>query len=269
MAEVAEVWRRGSVIGSWLVDLTAAALAESPDLSDYAGRVSDSGEGRWTVIAGIEEGVPASVIACRTQRTFRVPRSGQLHRQGALRHARRVRRPRREAGQGELKLCITSLEVHDDSAAVAAAAADHVAAARERTQWSVTVRFHFAVSGGHTPWAMFAVLAEREVPWEKVVIYQVDERVAPPADPDRNLGHLMDALAGAPATVVPMPVEDPDPAEVAAQLRGRPSERPSTWCTSDSAPMATPPRWCRATRVLEVTDKLVAPTRGSTRVVTA
>jgi 6-phosphogluconate dehydrogenase len=60
---VAEVWRRGSVIGSWLLDLTAAALAESPDLADFEGRVSDSGEGRWTSIAAIEEGVPAPVLS--------------------------------------------------------------------------------------------------------------------------------------------------------------------------------------------------------------
>jgi 6-phosphogluconate dehydrogenase len=60
--EVAEVWRRGSVIGSWLLDLTAAALQESHDLSDFAGRVSDSGEGRWTSIAAIDEGVPAPVL---------------------------------------------------------------------------------------------------------------------------------------------------------------------------------------------------------------
>src|SRR4051794_7460950 len=61
--EVAEVWRRGSVIGSWLLDLTAAALQQSPDLSDFAGRVSDSGEGRWTSIAAIDEGVPAPVLS--------------------------------------------------------------------------------------------------------------------------------------------------------------------------------------------------------------
>jgi 6-phosphogluconate dehydrogenase len=61
--EVAEVWRRGSVIGSWLLDLTAAALYESPDLADFAGRVSDSGEGRWTSIAAIEEGVPVPVLS--------------------------------------------------------------------------------------------------------------------------------------------------------------------------------------------------------------
>ncbi len=62
LPDVAEVWRRGSVIGSWLLDLTAQALQESPDLSEYTGRVSDSGEGRWTSIAAIEEGVPAPVL---------------------------------------------------------------------------------------------------------------------------------------------------------------------------------------------------------------
>ena len=60
--EVAEVWRRGSVVGSWLLDLTAQALQESPKLEEFAGRVSDSGEGRWTSIAAIEEGVPAPVL---------------------------------------------------------------------------------------------------------------------------------------------------------------------------------------------------------------
>ncbi|MGC8513626.1 MAG: phosphogluconate dehydrogenase (NAD(+)-dependent, decarboxylating) [Acidimicrobiales bacterium] len=59
---VAEVWRRGSVIESWLLDLTATALYDSPDLAEYAGRVSDSGEGRWTSIAAIDEGVPAPVL---------------------------------------------------------------------------------------------------------------------------------------------------------------------------------------------------------------
>jgi 6-phosphogluconate dehydrogenase len=61
-AEVAEVWRRGSVVGSWLLDLTAQALHESPSLEEFAGRVSDSGEGRWTSIAAIEAGVPAPVL---------------------------------------------------------------------------------------------------------------------------------------------------------------------------------------------------------------
>ena len=61
-AQVAEVWRRGSVVGSWLLDLTAAALVASPSLDEFAGRVSDSGEGRWTSIAAIEEGIPTPVL---------------------------------------------------------------------------------------------------------------------------------------------------------------------------------------------------------------
>ena len=68
--QVAEVWRRGSVVGSWLVDLTAAAFAKSPDLADFSGRVSDSGEGRWTVLAAVDEGVPASVIAASLYERF-------------------------------------------------------------------------------------------------------------------------------------------------------------------------------------------------------
>jgi 6-phosphogluconate dehydrogenase len=61
-SEVAEVWRRGSVVGSWLLDLTAAALREDPALEAFSGRVSDSGEGRWTALAAVEEGVPAPVL---------------------------------------------------------------------------------------------------------------------------------------------------------------------------------------------------------------
>jgi 6-phosphogluconate dehydrogenase len=70
LPEVAEVWRRGSVIGSWLLDLTAAAMQESADLSDFAGRVSDSGEGRWTSIAAIDEGVPAPVLTAALYERF-------------------------------------------------------------------------------------------------------------------------------------------------------------------------------------------------------
>jgi 6-phosphogluconate dehydrogenase len=62
IAACAEVWRRGSVVASWLLDLTAQALAESPQLDEFDGRVSDSGEGRWTILAAVEEGVPAPVL---------------------------------------------------------------------------------------------------------------------------------------------------------------------------------------------------------------
>ncbi|MDT5024966.1 MAG: 6-phosphogluconate dehydrogenase [Micromonosporaceae bacterium] len=70
VAEVAEVWRRGSVVGSWLMDLTADALARSPQLEDFTGRVSDSGEGRWTVVAAIDESVPAPVITTALNERF-------------------------------------------------------------------------------------------------------------------------------------------------------------------------------------------------------
>jgi 6-phosphogluconate dehydrogenase len=68
--DVAEVWRRGSVIGSWLLDLTAIALHDSPDLKEFSGRVSDSGEGRWTAIAAIDEGVPSPVLTTALQSRF-------------------------------------------------------------------------------------------------------------------------------------------------------------------------------------------------------
>jgi 6-phosphogluconate dehydrogenase len=70
VADVAEVWRRGSVVGSWLVDLMADALARSPNLEGFKGRVSDSGEGRWTVIAAIEESVPAAAITAALNERF-------------------------------------------------------------------------------------------------------------------------------------------------------------------------------------------------------
>jgi 6-phosphogluconate dehydrogenase len=71
VADIAEVWRRGSVITSWLLDLTATALAADPDLSGYSGHVEDSGEGRWTVQAAIEEAVPAEVLTSALYTRFR------------------------------------------------------------------------------------------------------------------------------------------------------------------------------------------------------
>jgi 6-phosphogluconate dehydrogenase len=68
--EVAEVWRRGSVIASWLLDLTAAAFVENPELDGFTGRVSDSGEGRWTVLSAVEEGVPAPVLSAALYNRF-------------------------------------------------------------------------------------------------------------------------------------------------------------------------------------------------------
>jgi 6-phosphogluconate dehydrogenase len=70
LADISEVWRRGSVIASWLLDLQAAALIKDPDLSKFAGRVSDSGEGRWTIKAAIDEGVPAHVLSSALYERF-------------------------------------------------------------------------------------------------------------------------------------------------------------------------------------------------------
>jgi 6-phosphogluconate dehydrogenase len=71
VADIAELWRRGSVIGSWLLDLTAMALAEDPNLSKYVGNVEDSGEGRWTVMTAIEEAVPVDVLSASLFARFR------------------------------------------------------------------------------------------------------------------------------------------------------------------------------------------------------
>jgi len=70
LPDVAEVWRRGSVIASWLLDLTAIALLKSPDLANFSGRVSDSGEGRWTILAAIDEGTPAAVLTAALYERF-------------------------------------------------------------------------------------------------------------------------------------------------------------------------------------------------------
>ena len=70
LRDIAEVWRRGSVIASWLLDLTAAALVKDPGLSEFQGRVSDSGEGRWTIKAAIDEGVPVPVLSTALYERF-------------------------------------------------------------------------------------------------------------------------------------------------------------------------------------------------------
>ena len=71
LADIAEVWRRGSVVSSWLLDLTAMALAENPTLSEYSGFVQDSGEGRWTIQAAIDEAVPVDVLSAALFVRFR------------------------------------------------------------------------------------------------------------------------------------------------------------------------------------------------------
>jgi len=102
-----------------------------------------------------------------------------------------------------------TLVVLPDARALAAAAA-HFVADHARRAVAERGTFSLAVSGGATPWAMFAELATEDVPWTSVRIFQVDERVAPDGDPDRNLTHLRQALGTAPAEVLPMPVAAAD-----------------------------------------------------------
>jgi 6-phosphogluconolactonase len=113
------------------------------------------------------------------------------------------------------------LRVLPDAQAVALAAAEHVAVVA-RAAVAERGRCHVAVSGGATPWRMLAALAAMPagaVPWADLVVHQVDERVAPDGDPDRNLAQLRQALGDVPAQLVPMPVEDPD-LEAAAAAYG-------------------------------------------------
>jgi 6-phosphogluconolactonase len=112
------------------------------------------------------------------------------------------------------------LEVFDDADSVAKAAAATIAA-DARAAVAARGHFAFAVSGGHTPWVMLRALASEDVPWKAVHIYQVDERVAPAGDPDRNLTHLQESLLEhaplPPDQIHAMPVEAPDLKSAAAQ----------------------------------------------------
>ncbi len=108
------------------------------------------------------------------------------------------------------------LIVFDDLDALSDAAARYVVDLAQRAVVD-DGSFQFAVSGGRSPWQMFGVLTSLDVPWERTVIWQVDERVAPDDDPDRNLGHLREALGDRDADVHPMPVEDDDLGAAAAR----------------------------------------------------
>jgi 6-phosphogluconolactonase len=155
-----------------------------------------------------------------------------------------------------MEIALMKIEVFADADAVAREAATLIAA-EARAAVAQRGRFIMALSGGHTPWVMLRALAGEEVPWDKVHVMQVDERVAPAGHPDRNLTHLRESLLEhaplPPEQIYAMPVEAPDlPAaasQYAAYWRRSPVRRRcsilSTW---DLGPMGTLLHWCRETR---------------------
>jgi 6-phosphogluconolactonase len=146
-----------------------------------------------------------------------------------------------------------------DAPSLAARAAELVAD-RARAAVADHSRFTLAVSGGSTPWAMFAQLAHQDVPWRSVQLFQVDERVAPEGDSSRNLTHLRESLGGAPAAVEAMPVNEADLDDAAARYAARLPDR------FDLIHLGLGPDGHTASLVpddpvLGITDRLVAVTR--------
>ena len=145
------------------------------------------------------------------------------------------------------------VEILADSEAVSKRAAALIAA-EARAAVAARGRFNVAFSGGHDPWIMLRYWTKEDVPWDRVQIFQIDERVAPAGDPDRNLTHLQASLENAPLRpdqIHAMPVELPELEGAASQyeqtLRNSPGILPCLisliWAW---APTATPRRWCRA-----------------------
>ena len=173
------MWRRGSVIGSWLLDLTAEALQESPDLADFAGRVSDSGEGRWTSIAAIEEGVPAPVFSMALYSRFAS--------RGLDDFADKVLSAMRKQFGGHAEKAAPSSR-HGPGDGHRHPAASHRPGGRaagrgDRRRPGRGPRGAPVARGGHTPRATYERLATLVDDWEGVELWLGDERLVPARRP--------------------------------------------------------------------------------------
>jgi 6-phosphogluconolactonase len=164
-----------------------------------------------------------------------------------------------------------NIEVFPDAAAAARAAATFVAA-EARASVAARRRFVFAVSGGHTPWQMLQALAAESVPWHGVHVVQVDERVAPSGDPDRNLAHLRESLLAhaplGPEQIHAMPVEAPDLDAAASDYARRLEALAGSPIVLDLAHLGLGPDGHTASLVpgdpvLDVIDRDVAVTGGT------
>ena len=258
--EVAEVWRRGSVVGSWLLDLTAAAMQESPDLSEFAGRVSDSGEGRWTSIAAIDEGVPAPVLTAALYERF--------SSRGLDDFGDKVLSAMRKqfGGHDEKKDdADASSRSSPTRGAAAQRGAELIAAAGQRGGRGAR---HLRAGDERRPHALGdagdARRRSRRCPGPRPSSSRSTSGSPRPGSEDRNLTHLVLGLSlEHQAALRPMPVTQRDLDAAAARVRILAARAPSISSTSASAPTATPPRSSPATPVLEVDDRRVALTEGA------
>ena len=195
LPDIAEVWRRGSVVGSWLLDLTAIALAQDPELKNYSGFVEDSGEGRWTIMAAIEEAVPGPCSVRSPLCALSIARRGRLFGQGPVGYAAPVRRPRRtEEPRLMAEAARVAQRISSDAEALARDAAEWLCGlALNSTGW-----LSVCCSGGSTPKRLYELLAEPEMaarfPWTRVHWFWGDERFVPRDHPDSNYRATHEAM---------------------------------------------------------------------------
>ena len=195
--EIASIWRYGSVVRSWLLDLAERALRPGAGFDEIKGVVADSGEGRWTAQEAIDRGVSAPVIATSLFTRFASQEPGLAPAQDALGPAQPVRRPRRHAGVGPAG----HGDGNPDPLAVITPVDDvpraFCDAVREAFAARPGPRFALVLSGGPTAQACYEVLATAEgIDWGVVDVYVGDERVVPPDDDDANQRLIKESLHG-------------------------------------------------------------------------